>query len=90
MMIRLWNGKEKAGRHDLSAMPPCDNQITSLWVHAFGTRAFLFCAKAKRAPSRRFPRVKALCWQGPHPRIALAINGEITAKRLFYHVREAA
>ena len=29
--IRPWNGKEKAGRHDLSAMPPCDNQITSLW-----------------------------------------------------------
>ena len=28
--IRPWNGKEKAGRHDLSAMPPCDNKITSL------------------------------------------------------------
>lgn len=23
--IRPWNGKEKAGRHDLSAMPSCDN-----------------------------------------------------------------
>ena len=28
--IRLWNGKEKAGRHGLSVMPSCDNQITSL------------------------------------------------------------
>jgi len=28
--IKLWNGNEKTGRHDLSAMPPCDNQITSL------------------------------------------------------------
>ncbi|MBS5591280.1 MAG: hypothetical protein KHX24_10250, partial [Clostridiales bacterium] len=32
--IRLWNGKEKTGRHDLSAMPSCDNQITSLWGRA--------------------------------------------------------
>ena len=28
--IRPWDGKEKAGRHDLSVMPPCDNQITFL------------------------------------------------------------
>ena len=33
--IRPWNGKEKAGRHDLLAMPPCDNQITPLWGRTF-------------------------------------------------------
>ncbi len=38
--IRPWNGK-KTGRHDLSAMPPCDNQITSLWGHILRSPASL-------------------------------------------------
>ena len=39
--IRLWNGNEKAGRHDLSAMPSCGNQSTSLWGRAFWRPLFL-------------------------------------------------
>ncbi len=53
--IRPWNGKEKAGRHDLSAMPLCGNQITSLLGRPFRHPSFIFSKSGKAQPGPRGP-----------------------------------